>query len=236
MEKNKAVLVVIGLAIFLLIIAKVPSSNVNAPTPSSPNPVSGQDTLDSNSGSELPKNAQETFSIKEDDAVYGSRNAKYIVFEYSDFQCIFCKRFHPTVETLVDESRGGVVWVYRHLPITSIHPLAREAAIVSECVRGNVSNEAFWTYANSIFSSERLTISEINQVAILNGLSESQIASCKKPGSTAQNKVKRNEDEARRFAFNGTPNGIILRRDNMRFHVIPGAVDPATLRSLIDSL
>lgn len=89
--------------------------------------------------------------ISEDDHLYGNPDAEVTVIEYSDFECPFCKTFHPIVERLVNESDGKVNWVYRHFPLESIHPNARGMALASECVAELGGNEAFWEFSNKLF-------------------------------------------------------------------------------------
>jgi protein-disulfide isomerase len=84
------------------------------------------------------------------DHVRGSRSAQVFLIEYSDFQCSFCARFHPTAKQLVDEYQN-VAWVYRHFPLDAIHPLARPTAEASECVAELGGNDAFWEFTDAIF-------------------------------------------------------------------------------------
>ncbi|MEK7068412.1 MAG: DsbA family protein [Patescibacteria group bacterium] len=88
-----------------------------------------------------------------EDHVYGSRQASVFLIEYSDFECPFCARIHPTLKRLVDESNGSVAWVYRHFPLTSIHNQARPAAVASECVAAQLGNDGFWSFANLMFEN-----------------------------------------------------------------------------------
>ncbi|PIR69325.1 MAG: hypothetical protein COU47_03055, partial [Candidatus Niyogibacteria bacterium CG10_big_fil_rev_8_21_14_0_10_46_36] len=50
----------------------------------------------------------------EDDHIRGATDAKVTVIEYSDFNCSFCARLHPTLTRIVEEYDGEVNWVYRH--------------------------------------------------------------------------------------------------------------------------
>ena len=83
------------------------------------------------------------------DRYRGSTKAKVAVIEYSDFQCPFCHRVHPTYKQIMDAYGSDVVWVYRHFPL-SFHPDAMPFAIGSECVRKLRGNDAFWKYADVV--------------------------------------------------------------------------------------
>ncbi|MBK5215710.1 MAG: thioredoxin domain-containing protein [Candidatus Pacebacteria bacterium] len=78
--------------------------------------------------------------------------AQVVIIEYSDFECPYCARYHPTMKKIISESNGGVAWVYRHFPLTQIHQNAMERAIASECVAQIKGNDAFWKYADLLFN------------------------------------------------------------------------------------
>lgn len=86
--------------------------------------------------------------ITADDHIQGdTTNAKAIIIEYSDIDCPFCKRLHPTLQALVDE--GKIAWVYRQSPIPQLHPDAYNKAITAECIAKIGNNEAFWKYLSA---------------------------------------------------------------------------------------
>jgi protein-disulfide isomerase len=72
---------------------------------------------------------------------------------FTDFQCPFCRRF--AVESLAALKAefidaGQLRVVFRHLPLTNIHPLAERAAAVGECAQ---QQNQFWPYHDAIFGS-----------------------------------------------------------------------------------
>ncbi len=103
-----------------------------------------------------PANQKEyTFRPVDDtDHIIGSKDAEIIVIEYSDTECPFCKRFHETMHQAVDAYDGKVAWVYRHFPLTSIHPLAESGAIASECAATLGGNDMFWKYLDALFAAQ----------------------------------------------------------------------------------
>ena len=70
--------------------------------------------------------------MTKEDWVFGNRNAEIALIEYSDLECPFCKKFHPTAQQVVDEYKGKVMWVFRHYPL-SFHANAQKEAEASEC-------------------------------------------------------------------------------------------------------
>lgn len=84
----------------------------------------------------------------------GPADAPITIVEFSDFQCPFCRRFHEeTYQDLLNAYPGQIRFVYRNLPLESIHPEAMPSAIASLCAN---DQNAYWDYHNKLFSSENL--------------------------------------------------------------------------------
>ncbi len=60
----------------------------------------------------------------------GTPNASVTVVEYGDFQCPYCGQAEPIVRDLL--STEEVCYVWRHLPLTDVHPQAQLAAEAAE--------------------------------------------------------------------------------------------------------
>ncbi|MBI2112955.1 MAG: thioredoxin domain-containing protein [Candidatus Wildermuthbacteria bacterium] len=85
--------------------------------------------------------------VDERDHVRGNPNAKVTLVEFSDFQCPYCRAFHPELQKALQEFGQDVRWVYKHFPLTSIHPEALPSAMASECVweqKGDGAWELIW--------------------------------------------------------------------------------------------
>jgi protein-disulfide isomerase len=61
---------------------------------------------------------------------------------------------YPTIKRLVSESNGQIAWVMRNLPLDSIHPEARPAALAAECIAEQKGNDGWWQFADDIFSDQ----------------------------------------------------------------------------------
>lgn len=88
--------------------------------------------------------------VTSSDHVRGNVNAPITLIEFSDFDCPFCKRFHPTMTQLLDEYPDKVRWVYRHLPLTDLHPNAAKKALASECA---AEQGKFWEFADRLIET-----------------------------------------------------------------------------------
>src|SRR3989344_3197928 len=88
------------------------------------------------------------------DHIIGSPDAPVVIVEYADFQCPYCELVNPVFKRIVAESNGEVAWVFRHLPLESIHPQARPAALAAECVAALGGNDAFWKFADALYANQ----------------------------------------------------------------------------------
>lgn len=85
------------------------------------------------------------------DHVRGPENANLTLVQYGDIQCPHCALAHPIINQLVRELNDSLQVVFRHFPLTEIHPLAQRGA---EVVEAAASQGRFWEmldllYANS---------------------------------------------------------------------------------------
>ena len=111
----------------------------------------------------------------------GPEDAKIVIVEFSDFQCPYCRRFHDdTYQALLDAYPGQIRFVYRNLPLTSLHPNAMPAAIASLCA--NDQNE-YWGFHEKLFSSEILDEATYIQYATDLGLDVETFTACLTSGN-----------------------------------------------------
>ena len=82
------------------------------------------------------------------DYILGNPNAPVMIIEYSDFECPYCKGFHPTLKQIVEESNGNVKWIYRNYPL---HQHSFEKLVAAECVYKIKGNDAYWDYSDLLF-------------------------------------------------------------------------------------
>jgi Na+/H+ antiporter NhaA len=73
------------------------------------------------------------------DHIRGPADASVTVVEYGDFECPYCGRAEPVVRDLMTDIDLRYVW--RHLPLTDVHPRAELAAEAAEAA---AAQGAFW--------------------------------------------------------------------------------------------
>lgn len=146
--------------------------------------------------------------------VRGDRKAPITVVEYSDFQCPYCSRGYRTVEEVREKYGPKVRFVYKHLPLTNIHPEAMPAAQWMEAISLQ-SHDKAWAFHDKLFQNQdKLGDAFYRQTAKELGVDVEKAAADAK-GAQVQQKIDADMKEAREFGFSGTPgflvNGVPLR-------------------------
>lgn len=90
--------------------------------------------------------------IDEDDPVIGSADAPVTIIEFSDYECPYCQRYHAQTYGQIMATYGNQVrYVFKDLPLTSIHPNAVPAANAAHCAH---EQNAFWDFHDLLFSMQ----------------------------------------------------------------------------------
>jgi protein-disulfide isomerase len=76
----------------------------------------------------------------EHDHMRGPAEAPVTLVEYGDFECPFCGQAEPVIRELLTDF-GDLQYVWRHLPLSDVHPHAQLAAEASEAA---AAQQAFW--------------------------------------------------------------------------------------------
>lgn len=90
--------------------------------------------------------------VRDRDHKLGPDGAAVTIIEYADFQCPGCAGFAPLLKELSTKFPDDVQIVYRHFPLTSIHPLAHLAAESGEAA---ANQGKFWEYNEQMFAQQR---------------------------------------------------------------------------------
>ncbi len=75
--------------------------------------------------------------------VLGPNDAPIRIAVFSDFECPFCARAQSTMDSVAALFPEQVSFVYRHLPLETLHPHAWTAALASECAGEQGMFEAY---------------------------------------------------------------------------------------------
>ncbi|MEK7614006.1 MAG: thioredoxin domain-containing protein [Patescibacteria group bacterium] len=151
----------------------------------------------------------------DDDHSLGNPNASVTIVEFSDFECPFCARLHPTLARILEENED-IRWVYRHFPLSEIHGSALSSAVASECVAKLGGNDAFWSFADSAFQNQsRLGNAFYREQASALGIDLDAFNSCLSDRSVTQD-VSEDRDEAIASGGQGTPFSVVISASGHR--------------------
>ena len=89
--------------------------------------------------------------VSERDHILGSSTAPVTLVEYGDFECPHCGRAHPILQQLLDEVGDEVALVFRHFPLSQIHPHAQQAAESAEAAG---AQDRFWEMHDMLFEHQ----------------------------------------------------------------------------------
>ena len=176
----------------------------------------------------------------EQDHIYGNPDATISLIEYSDFECPFCKRFHPTPKQVVEAYKGQVNWVYRHFPLDIHKPLAQKEAEASECANELGGNDAFWRYSDLLYerttsNGKGLPMESLVPMAEELGLDKGKFQECLDSGRYTET-VQEYFREGTKSGVTGTPGNILLNNQTGAIELISGAVPFDALKKAIDQL
>jgi protein-disulfide isomerase len=140
----------------------------------------------------------------------GKADAKLVLLEFSDFECPFCGRYaRDTYADVIKEfvDSGKVRYVFRHLPIESLHPRALRASQAAECAH---EQGRFWEYHDRLFTNQQaLTEPDFKRHAQAVGLAIPAFDKCMAAQLASPAKVRQDQNEGGRAGVTGTPTFFI---------------------------
>jgi protein-disulfide isomerase len=165
----------------------------------------------------------------------GSVKAPVTVYEMSDFQCPYCRRFAEETFPSVDRSyisAGKVRWVFINFPLTDIHPHAAAAAQLGLCA---AKQNGFWRMHDLLFQHQE-TWAPLKEagpfflsLADSAGLSKQTLLACLEAPETIQ-AVQADADGAARSGATSTPTFYI------EGGLLEGAVPFSVFKQVLDSV
>jgi protein-disulfide isomerase len=97
-------------------------------------------------------------------------DAPVSLLEYGDFECPYCGAAEPVVQAVREEMGEALQFVYRHFPLTTVHPHAWGAAEASEAAG---AQGEFWPMHDLLFEDQQhLALPDLVARARVLGLDE----------------------------------------------------------------
>ena len=166
------------------------------------------------------------------DHIRGNRDANIALIEYSDYECPFCGRHHPTAQALID-ANDDVMWVYRHFPL-GFHQNATPLAEGAECAWEQGGDDAFWKFTDLIFE-RGADASRIAEYGDESGVDGAKVQDCVDAGTYAQY-VKDDMASGSAGGVSGTPGNIVLNIKTGDSRLVSGAQPLASFQAAVDAL
>ncbi len=159
------------------------------------------------------------------DHVRGPARAPVTLVEYGDFECPYCGQAEPVIRQLL-AGHGDLRYVWRHLPLTDVHPHAQLAAEAAEAA---AAQGKFWEMHHRLLEhQDALTAADLLRHAAEAGLDTGRFKTDMRARAGAA-KVAADVDSADLSNVSGTPTFFINGR---RHH---GAYDIGTLTEAVRS-
>ncbi|MEO1374099.1 MAG: DsbA family protein [Cyanobacteria bacterium J06635_10] len=156
--------------------------------------------------------------------VTGDIQDKIILVEFSDFQCPYCGRASKTVSQFIERYGSRVVLVYKHFPLTRIHPQAKSAA---KAAWAAARQGKFWEYHDALFSQQK-QLGESLYVEIAEDLNlDIEQFNRDRNSVTAQIAIEQDMELGNQLGVSGTPFFV------MKDKVFSGAVELSEFEKLL---
>jgi Na+/H+ antiporter NhaA/protein-disulfide isomerase len=99
----------------------------------------------------------------EHDHIRGAVDAPVTLLEYGDFECPYCVDAVPVINELIERLGDELRYVWRHLPLSDVHPSAQLAAEASEAA---AAQGRYWEMHDRLLAdSSELSVAEIDALA-----------------------------------------------------------------------
>jgi protein-disulfide isomerase len=91
--------------------------------------------------------------VNENDHALGPADAPVTLVEYGDFQCPYCRAAHFYLKNVLATMGNDMRFVFRHMPLTQVHPMAEIAAEAAESAG---EQDKFWPMHDVIYENQDL--------------------------------------------------------------------------------
>ena len=170
----------------------------------------------------------------ERDHVRGSDQALVTLVEYGDYECPFCGLAEPVIRELLADD-GDLRYVWRHLPLTDVHP---HALLAAEGAEAAARQGSFWPMHDQLLAhQDALTADDLLRYAAQLGLDTGRFtADLRRRAGEA--KISEDVDSADLSGVTGTPTFFVngkRHRGAYDIDTLADAVRAAKTHALIGS-
>src|SRR5919202_1125026 len=154
----------------------------------------------------------------------GASDLKVVLVEFSDFQCPYCAQAHKTIKEFMEKHQNEVTLVYKHFPLTPIHPEAMPSAKAAWAAG---QQGKFWEFHDALFTQQD-KLGEPLYVATAKALNlDLKRFDQDRNSNAASAAIQKDVHMAENLGVSGTPFLV------MNGEPIPGAAQLADLEGLL---
>jgi protein-disulfide isomerase len=207
----------LGLLLVLALVWKyIPREEPKAPAPPEPPSAEELAALAIANFEQMP--VQEVV-VSDGDFRLGPENAPVTVFEFSDFQCPFCRMGASAMREILAKHPNDVRLVFKNFPIDTachpglerqLHPFACRAALLARCA-GRKNPELFWKAHDALFGVPELSEEVLTRIPQELSLPRGELERCMESPAPLL-KVKQDIALARSLGVTGTPTFFVNGR------------------------
>lgn len=153
-----------------------------------------------------PAHARLAAPVGPTDHIDGRPDAAVTLVEYGDYECPHCGAAHPIVNQIREILAGRLRFVYRHFPLSQMHPHAFPAAEAAEAA---AAQGRFWEMHDMLFENQHaLADRDLLSYASALGLDVNRFAGDIRSGTFAE-KIRADFLGGVKSGVNGTPSFFI---------------------------
>ncbi len=145
-------------------------------------------------------------AVTRHDHIRGPAKAPVTLVEYGDFECPYCGQAHTILQAIEEQMDDQLRLVFRHFPLTNMHPHAEHAAEAAEAAG---AQGRFWEMHDLLFENQdALDDRDLVNYAAELGLDARRVASDIVSGAH-ENRIRQDLISGARSEVNGTPSFFI---------------------------
>ena len=99
----------------------------------------------------MPSDNETYINVDSNRPFKGNPDARVVIKEFSDFQCPACESGARTMGLVYEKFSDQIRFEFKHLPLTSIHDNAFNAALAAECAN---DQGRFWELHDIMFDNQ----------------------------------------------------------------------------------
>jgi protein-disulfide isomerase len=172
-------------------------------------------------------------SLPANDPARGNLSGKVTIHEWSDFQCPFCGRVEPAVQSVMKDYGDRIKFVWHDLPL----PMHADAPLAAQAGREAFKQKgpgAFWAIHDKMFSNQqKIKRDDLDGYAKELNLDMDKWKAAL-DGSTHTSEIEADKTAAGSDSISGTPAFLITPNGAKQGYYISGAQDYSKFKKLID--